>query len=84
MPQIDSNAIRLEYERFGSGNDPLIVLVAGFGEQIGAVEFPQDFCEGLAERGLQVVRFDNRDVGLSTHFQPGRGRRDIHPARHGR
>lgn len=68
MPRLESNGIQLEYERFGRTSDPLVVLIAGFGEQIGAVEFPHDFCAGLSERGLQVVRFDNRDVGLSTHL----------------
>jgi len=68
MPRVKANGIEIEYEEFGASQDPLIVLIAGFGEQMGSVEFPSDFCQDLSRKGLRVVRFDNRDVGLSTHF----------------
>jgi pimeloyl-ACP methyl ester carboxylesterase len=68
MPRIKTNGIEIEYEEFGASQDPLIILIAGFGEQMGGVEFPSDFCQDLSSKGLRVVRFDNRDVGLSTHF----------------
>jgi hypothetical protein len=68
MPRVKANGIEIEYEEFGASQDPLIVLIAGFGEQMGSVEFPSDFCQDLSSEGLRVVRFDNRDVGLSTHF----------------
>src|SRR5215510_2935653 len=68
MPQVKANGIEIEYEEFGASHDPLIVLIAGFGEQMGGVQFPSDFCQDLSRKGLRVVRFDNRDVGLSTHF----------------
>lgn len=44
------------------------MLIAGLGEQIGSVEFPEDFCEALAGRGFRALRMDNRDAGLSTDF----------------
>ena len=68
MPRVKANGIEIEYEEFGASQDPLIVLIAGFGEQMGSVEFPSDFCQDPSSKGLRVVRFDNRDVGLSTHF----------------
>jgi pimeloyl-ACP methyl ester carboxylesterase len=68
MPRVKANGIEIEYEEFGASQDPLIVLIAGFGEQMGSVEFPSDFCQDLSSEGLRFVRFDNRDVGLSTHF----------------
>jgi len=67
MPRVNANGIEIEYEEFGASHDPLIVLIAGFGEQMGSVEFPSDFCQDLSRNALRVVRFDNRDVGLSTH-----------------
>ncbi|RZS43108.1 pimeloyl-ACP methyl ester carboxylesterase [Herbihabitans rhizosphaerae] len=64
--------ISLAYEEIGdSGGVPLIV-VAGLGQQLHS--WPAEFCERLAERGYRVIRFDNRDVGASTHarFRPPR------------
>ena len=58
--------IELAYERFGDPADPPLLLVMGLGTQM--LGWPDDFCEGLAARGLSVVRFDNRDIGLSTHL----------------
>jgi len=69
MSRISSNGIELEYEDYGDATAPLLILVAGLGEQMGGVEFPRDFCRMLAERSFRVVRFDNRDVGLSTHLR---------------
>ncbi len=62
--------ISLAYEEFGDG-EPL-VLVAGLGQQLHS--WPTPFCTQLAERGYRVVRFDNRDVGRSTHlrFRPAK------------
>jgi pimeloyl-ACP methyl ester carboxylesterase len=57
--------ISLVYERIGdTGAEPL-VLVAGLGQQL--LSWPDAFCARLAERGYEVVRFDNRDAGRSTH-----------------
>jgi pimeloyl-ACP methyl ester carboxylesterase len=56
--------IELEYETFGSPADPLLLLVMGFTAQL--IAWDEAFCRMLADRGLRVVRFDNRDCGLST------------------
>jgi pimeloyl-ACP methyl ester carboxylesterase len=56
----------LAYETFGNGGDPPVLLVMGLATQM--IGWPDDFCAGLAERGHFVVRFDNRDIGLSTHL----------------
>jgi pimeloyl-ACP methyl ester carboxylesterase len=57
--------ITLCFETFGERSDPTALLVMGLGTQM--VAWPDDFCLALAQRGLHVVRFDNRDVGRSTH-----------------
>lgn len=64
---IESNDIRLAYDRFGALTDPAILLVAGLGTQM--IRWNDRFCQQLASRGYQVIRFDNRDAGLSTHLQ---------------
>src|SRR3954454_14257846 len=57
--------ITLCYEKFGDPADPTALLVMGLGTQM--VGWHDDFCRQLADRGLHVVRFDNRDIGRSTH-----------------
>jgi len=59
--------ITLCYETFGERSDPAALLIMGLGAQM--VTWQDDFCEELAARGLYVIRFDNRDVGRSTHLQ---------------
>jgi pimeloyl-ACP methyl ester carboxylesterase len=54
----------IEYEVFGDPNDPAVLLVMGFGTQL--LGWDADFCRLLATRGLYVIRYDNRDCGLST------------------
>ncbi len=66
MPQAQTNGLVLEYEEFGEPADPPILLVMGLSAQMTV--WPEDFCRGLADRGHWVIRFDNRDVGLSTWF----------------
>ncbi len=65
------NGIEIAYETFGRSDHPAMLLVMGLGTQMLA--WPDEFCEALADRNYYVVRFDNRDVGLSTHL-------DAHPA----
>ena len=65
----DVGTVRLAYERFGTAGDPAVLLVMGQGTQMLA--WPDGLCRALAERGLYVVRFDNRDTGLSTHLRRG-------------
>jgi pimeloyl-ACP methyl ester carboxylesterase len=57
--------ISLTYEQFGEGQP--LVLIAGLSEQLNS--WPTEFCHQLAGRGYQVTRFDNRDVGTSTHIR---------------
>ncbi len=59
--------IELCYEQIGDPNDPPIVLVAGLGQQLHG-SWPTGFATELAARGYRVTRFDNRDVGRSTHM----------------
>jgi pimeloyl-ACP methyl ester carboxylesterase len=59
--------ITLCYETFGDPSDPTALLIMGLGTQM--VAWQDDFCGQLAAKGLYVVRFDNRDVGRSTHLQ---------------
>src|SRR6202042_2744943 len=66
MPQVRANGIDIEYESFGRDGDPLILLIMGFGAQL--TFWPESLCQGLAAKGFRVVRFDNRDVGKSTHL----------------
>ncbi len=58
--------ITLCYEEFGDPADPPVLLVMGLATQM--IAWHEDFCEELAGRGFHVVRFDNRDIGLSTHI----------------
>ena len=63
----DVGDIRLCYETFGErGNTPML-LIMGLGTQMLA--WHEDFCRELAGRGFFVIRYDNRDVGRSTHFE---------------
>jgi pimeloyl-ACP methyl ester carboxylesterase len=59
--------ITLCYESFGSETDPTALLIMGLGTQM--IAWRESFCRALAERGLHVVRFDNRDIGRSTHLR---------------
>jgi len=62
----NANGIEIEYDTFGNPSDEPIVLVMGLGSQM--ILWHEDFCERLAARGHWVIRFDNRDIGLSTKF----------------
>ena len=61
------NGITLAYESFGEPGDPPLLLIQGLGMQM--IGWPEEFCEQLAAEGFHVVRFDNRDVGHSTHLE---------------
>ena len=67
MPQARANGLNLEYETFGDRGAPPLVLIMGLGAQL--VLWPDELCTALADAGHYVVRFDNRDVGLSTKFE---------------
>lgn len=66
MPSVAANGITLEYETFGDAANPPLVLIMGLGVQM--ILWPDAFCEALAARGFRVIRFDNRDAGLSTQL----------------
>lgn len=64
MPSAAANGLTIEYETHGDPGHPALLLVMGLGAQL--VYWPDEFCEALAGRGFFVVRYDNRDVGLSS------------------
>src|SRR5436190_21517920 len=59
--------IRLCYETFGDPADPALLLIMGLGTQM--VAWHEDFCRKLVDEGFHVIRFDNRDIGRSTHLE---------------
>jgi pimeloyl-ACP methyl ester carboxylesterase len=66
MPKLRVNQIAIEYDCFGSEDAEPILLIAGLGTQMISWSVP--FCGALASHGYRVIRFDNRDAGLSTHL----------------
>src|SRR5438094_584314 len=64
MPRATSNGIEIEYETFGALAAPPLLLIAGLGSQM--LSWDDDFCALLASRSFRVIRYDNRDSGLST------------------
>jgi pimeloyl-ACP methyl ester carboxylesterase len=67
MPSLRANGIRIEYDTFGDRSHPPLLLIMGFGGQM--ILWDEEFCKELAEGGLLVIRFDNRDVGLSSKLE---------------
>ncbi|QUQ69914.1 alpha/beta fold hydrolase [Kutzneria sp. CA-103260] len=63
MPQVTANGITLEYDTFGDAGQPALLLVMGLGAQMTA--WDPALCQLLADKGFHVIRFDNRDIGLS-------------------
>lgn len=63
---VKANGIEIGYETFGDPSGSPVLLVMGLGTQM--IAWPEEFCERIAARGHYVVRFDNRDSGLSTHL----------------
>lgn len=66
MPNVNANNIQIEYETFGDPKAPPILLIMGLGGQM--ILWPEPFCQTLAQAGYYVIRFDNRDIGLSTRI----------------
>jgi pimeloyl-ACP methyl ester carboxylesterase len=60
---LSSNGIQLCYQDLGGPSKQAILLIAGLGEQLG--EWPDSFCRVLTDAGYRVIRYDNRDIGLS-------------------
>jgi pimeloyl-ACP methyl ester carboxylesterase len=64
LPSIQVNDINIEYETQGDPDGEPILLIMGLGMQL--ISWPDSFCEGLVQQGFYLIRFDNRDSGLST------------------
>jgi pimeloyl-ACP methyl ester carboxylesterase len=69
MPIVASNGIEICFDEFGSAEDPAILLVRGFGSQM--IAWRDAFCQKLADSGFRVIRYDNRDTGLSSKIDDG-------------
>lgn len=67
MPQVQANGIRIEYEDHGESSAPPMLLVMGLGAQLTL--WPDELVEALVERGFRVIRYDNRDIGLSQKME---------------
>ncbi|KGT95113.1 alpha/beta hydrolase [Erwinia typographi] len=66
MKFLKANGIDVCYDSFGDENDETILLISGLGTQM--IRWTELFCQSLVAEGFRVIRFDNRDAGLSTHF----------------
>jgi len=66
LARVKANGIEIEYETAGNKGDPALLLVMGLGAQLTI--WPDALFQGLAKQGFYVIRFDNRDIGLSTKF----------------
>jgi pimeloyl-ACP methyl ester carboxylesterase len=67
MVMARANSIDIEYETFGDPTDPAMLLINGLGGQL--IYWDDELCRQLAAAGFRVIRFDNRDVGLSTKLE---------------
>ena len=61
-----SDELEIAYDIFGEDDAPPVLLVMGYTEQM--IFWHEDFCKQLAGKGFRVIRFDNCDAGLSTHY----------------
>lgn len=66
MPNIAVNSIRIEYETFGQPQHPTVILIMGYAAHMKV--WPDSFCKAIASQSFHVIRFDNRDCGLSGKF----------------
>jgi pimeloyl-ACP methyl ester carboxylesterase len=69
MAKAQSGAVAIEYETFGDPKNDVVLLINGLGSQM--TRWPEAFCALLVDKGLFVIRFDNRDVGLSSWLGEG-------------
>lgn len=77
MPIIEANGIKLAYDVQGDLQGEPILLIAGLGLQL--ISWPETFCAALGRHGFRVIRFDNRDSGLSTKMRQF-GKPNLHMA----
>ncbi|MBI9076965.1 MAG: alpha/beta hydrolase [Desulfatibacillum sp.] len=66
MPNAQANGITIHYQTLGNPENPPMVLIMGLASQM--VRWPEEFCQDLVDQNLYVIRFDNRDIGLSTQW----------------
>lgn len=66
--RVDVGEVRLAYQSVGRHGDPVLLLVMGLGGQL--IHWPDEVVERLCRQGFRVIRFDNRDVGLSSWLRP--------------
>ena len=66
MATVKANGITISYEASGNPRDTPVLLIMGLGMQL--ISWPQDLVDGLVEQGYYVIRYDNRDIGLSSKF----------------
>lgn len=69
MPLVEALGRSIYAESFGDSSDPAMLLISGHTSQL--TSWPVEFCEAFVDRGFFVMRFDNRDCGLSTIFPDG-------------
>lgn len=69
IPRASANGLQIEYETLGDPADPALLLIEGLGGQL--IGWPDPFCRALVASGFHVVRFDNRDSGLSSKVEDG-------------
>jgi pimeloyl-ACP methyl ester carboxylesterase len=67
MPSASNGPVEIYYESFGDPGDPALLLVNGLGSQ--CISYRAEWCRKFAAEGFVVIRFDNRDTGLSTKFR---------------
>lgn len=67
MPKVTANGLEIEYDTHGDPANPAMLLVMGLGAQMTL--WPIEFVQALADRGFHVIRYDNRDIGLSQKFE---------------
>jgi pimeloyl-ACP methyl ester carboxylesterase len=67
MPSVEANGIQIEYDTFGDSSSSALLLIIGYGTQM--IAWDEEICKQLAGQNLYVIRFDNRDIGLSTKLE---------------
>ncbi|WP_317929654.1 alpha/beta hydrolase [Halioxenophilus sp. WMMB6] len=71
---VAGNGVDLVYEERGPADGPVVLLITGLSWQL--IHWPEEFCQPLLDAGYRVIRFDNRDAGLSSKI-PGRVKFDV-------
>ncbi|MBW2610883.1 MAG: alpha/beta hydrolase [Deltaproteobacteria bacterium] len=67
MTSVKANGIQIESDTFGDPSSPALLLIMGLGGQL--IYWQDEFCQQIADSGYHVIRYDNRDTGLSTKFE---------------